>query len=178
MGRSDSYVVTLTREQMEQRRLAAARDLAAGHSQRRVADKFGVTEAAVSRWADALRAGGDEALRSRKATGQPLKLSEKDRDRLVRLLNKGAIANGYQTDLWTAARVAELIERRFGVSYHPMHVVKLLKKLGFRRVKPRREAIEKDHEKKAEWLAGTWVRIKKNSPQAPRSALSTNPGSR
>ena len=34
-------------------------------------------------------------------------------------LLKGAEANGYANDVWTLQRVAEVIERVSGVSYHP-----------------------------------------------------------
>jgi transposase len=38
---------------------------------------------------------------------------------------------GLDTGPWTCARVADLIEERFGVRYHPAHVCRLLHKLGY-----------------------------------------------
>ena len=58
---------------------------------------------------------------------------------------EGAKAHGWRTELWTAARVADLIERHFGISFHPEHVRKVLKrKLGWTSQKPQRRAKERD----------------------------------
>ena len=78
------------------------------------------------------------------------------------LLVEGAAAHGWPSDLWTTKRVAELIERTFGVRYHLHHVGKILRELGFTWKKPRRVAREKDLRCKEEWLRTTWVRIRKN----------------
>ncbi|WP_158598081.1 winged helix-turn-helix domain-containing protein [Noviherbaspirillum saxi] len=34
-----------------------------------------------------------------------------------KLLLQGAVANGFATELWTLQRIAEVIEREFGVAY-------------------------------------------------------------
>jgi transposase len=58
---------------------------------------------------------------------------------------QGAKAHGWRTELWTATRVADLIERHFEVSFHPEHVRKILKrKLGWTSQKPQRKAKERD----------------------------------
>ena len=41
---------------------------------------------------------------------------------------QGATAHGWPNALWTANRVAEVIRRRFGVSFHPEHVRKICKR--------------------------------------------------
>ncbi len=153
----------MTREQVERRRLAAARDLRAGMTQAAVARKYGVSETSASRWAKALRDGGLGALRARKAQGPEPRLSERDRDWLRVLLIEGAASHGWSTDLWTTKRVATLIEREFGVAYHFNHVGRLLLQLGFTWRKPRRVAREKDVARKDEWLRSTWAAIRKNS---------------
>jgi transposase len=38
---------------------------------------------------------------------------------------------GLDSSHWTCARVADLIEERFGVRYHPAHVCRLLHSLGY-----------------------------------------------
>jgi transposase len=40
----------------------------------------------------------------------------------------GATAHGWPNGLWTAARVAEVIRRHFGLTYPPEHVRKILKR--------------------------------------------------
>ncbi len=47
--------------------------------------------------------------------------------------------------MWTADRVARLIQQRFGVSFHPEHVRKILKRrLAWTSQKPKRKARERN----------------------------------
>jgi transposase len=58
---------------------------------------------------------------------------------------QGAKAHGWRTDLWTAARAADLIERHFQVAFHPEHARKVLKRrLNWTNQKPQRKARERD----------------------------------
>jgi len=52
---------------------------------------------------------------------------------LVQCLLKGAGHYGFATDLWTSPRVAQLIARRYGVTYHVDAILRLLAGLGFSR---------------------------------------------
>lgn len=154
--------VSLTREQIEKRRLAAGADLIAGMKQSDVARKHGVTPAAVSLWAQTICKDGIEGLRMRKARGNPSKLDRESRERLVEILETGPEAYGWDSGLWTSSRVVKVIRREFGVRYHPHYMPRLLRRLGFRPVKPKRRASEKDEDRKDAWLRITWVRVKKN----------------
>ena len=113
MSEKLSPVVTLTREQKEQRRLAAAQDLQEGEmSQSEIAEKHGVTQSAVSKWKSTLEEEGIEELESTKSEGNQgpdSELDEQNQEQLVELLERGAQAHGWETDLWTAKRVASLI---------------------------------------------------------------------
>jgi len=60
--------------------------------------------------------GGAGALHVRFSPGRPAKLSASERKRLIRLLLKGPAAQGYRTHLWSTARIAEMVEREFGVA--------------------------------------------------------------
>jgi transposase len=64
----------------------------------------------------------------RAAPGAPPRLSEQQRFKKVpELLQRGAEAHGFRGEAWRCERVAEVIPREFGVSYHPAHVSRLLK---------------------------------------------------
>ena len=153
----------LTRKQMEQRRLMAAKDLSIGMKQADVARKYGVNRSNISRWTKTLKKEGKSGLQMRKAKGAEPKLDLKQRGLLVEILVAGAKNYGFKTDLWTGKRVCKVIEKEFGASYHFKHIPKLLRGLDFRLIKPKRQANEKNEEEKREWIKTTWEYIKKNS---------------
>ncbi|MCC6857477.1 MAG: transposase [Bryobacterales bacterium] len=123
----------LTREEMEVRRLEAARALLQGATQSKVARQFGVSRTTASRWSHALRQSGPDSLRRRRATGRPSRLSSEQLRAIPRLIAEGAAAFGFPNDRWTTGRLARVIESQFGVRYDPDHVGRLMYKLGIRR---------------------------------------------
>jgi hypothetical protein len=99
-------------------------------------------------------------LDARPQPGPAPGLTDADLRRLEGLLAKGAKAHGWHNQLWTAARVARLIERHFGVAYHPEHVRKILKRrLGWTSQKPRRKARERNDKEVARWVGDEFPRI-------------------
>ena len=147
-----SPAITLTREQKEQRRLAAARDFQKGElTQAEIAEKHGVTPSAVSKWKSTLEKEGIEGLKSTNDEGNQgpdSQLNDQDQKQLVELLEDGAQAHGWETDLWASKRVAALIENEFGIGYTPRHCSRILRELGYCSVKPREGAAEKNSEEK------------------------------
>lgn len=127
---------------LEGRRRRALKLLSEGRSLHEVARRIRCAASSVLRWRNAWRRGGEKALQVRPSPGRPRKLPASQRRRLVRLLLKGARAHGYGTDLWTTARIAEVIERHLGVKYHPDHVGRLMHSLGWTHQKPQPGAIE------------------------------------
>ncbi len=59
------------------------------------------------------------------------------------------------------ARVAAVIEREFGVTYHPDHVGRLLKAAGWTVQKPTERATQRDEDEIAAWREQKWPEIKK-----------------
>lgn len=111
----------------EWRRLRAWELKQRGWSQRDIAEAFGVTETAVSRWMTSARQGGTNALFASPSPGAPRRLTDQDYRTLEELLAEGATTHGWPNNLWTAKRVAQIIQTHFGVHYHPAHVSRLLK---------------------------------------------------
>jgi transposase len=146
---------------LEARRRRAMVLLDQGLSLNAVARRVGCRASSVMRWRDARALHGAAGLRVRKASGRPPKLTAAKKERLIKLLLKGAPAQGHRTDVWTTARIADLIARHFGVQYHPDHVGRLLRQLGWSHQKPERRALERDEAAIERWKRTTWPRVKK-----------------
>ena len=131
-GMYATVTVTLSRDEMERRRLEAAEDLLKGITQARVARKFGVSRTTASRWYRTLEGQGLERLRKRKAPGRPSRLSSAQMAEVCEMFAAGARAFGFETDRWTTARLAQAIEGRFAIHYDPDHVGRLMHRLGLR----------------------------------------------
>jgi transposase len=120
---------------METRRLAAAKELLSGVTQSQVARRYGVSRTTASRWHRSIVQKGYEGLRKRRATGRPCRLTTDQVEEIRRMYTSGAQAFGFPTDRWTTARLAQAIERRFGIHYDQDHVGRLLHKFGLRQRK-------------------------------------------
>jgi len=119
-------------EKLEARRRLAASMLAKGRGIREVARAIGAAPSSVKRWKDALEEGGKNALKSKPHTGRPSRLSAKQRQELLRILKQGPRAANLRADQWTCHRVGTIIRRSFGVKYHPDHVSRILRALGWK----------------------------------------------
>ena len=104
---------------------------------------------------------GVEGLRHKPPPGATPRLSEDERARLPELLAQGAQAHGFRGDVWTCERVAIVIRKEFGVSYHPAHVSRLLKALRQSLQKPQRRANQRDEEAIERWKEERWPSLKK-----------------
>jgi transposase len=95
------------------------------------------------------------------APGASPRLSDKQRAKLPELLERGAQAHGFRGEVWRCERVAEVIRKEFGVSYHPAHVSRLLKALRQSLQKPQRRANQRDEEAIEDWKEHRWPQLKK-----------------
>ncbi len=165
-------------ELLEARRLQALRLLDEGFSLNEIGRMLDIAASSVMRWRDARDSGGEEALKVRFSPGRPRSLTDRQRRKVVKLLLKGAMANGFSTELWTTARVARLIEQHCEVQFHRSHVARLLHEMGFSCQKPERRALERDEDKIEDWKRKRWPQVKKTlRGWVPTSSLSTNPAS-
>jgi len=157
--------------------MEAARMLRQGVRQAEVARRVGVHRQSVGRWASELEASGRRGLKKAGRAGRKPKLTEKDLSKLERGLQRGPEALGYATGLWTTSRVAELIEQEFDVEYHPGHVWRILKQLGWSCQRPTGRARERDEEHIGWWKKERWPAIKKKpGNRGVRSSSSTKAG--
>jgi transposase len=145
----------------EGRRLRAWELYQQGWPQKQIAAALGVSAGAVSQWVARGKAGGVDALRNRPHSGATPKLSQQQRQRLPDILQRGAQAYGFVGDVWTQQRIASVIKREFGVSYHHDHIGRLLRAIGWSVQKPIERASERNDAAIERWRNEKWPAIKK-----------------
>src|SRR5918992_3826030 len=144
----------------EARRLQAWQLKQQGWPQRHIAEALGVSAAAVSQWLKRARQDGPQALRHRPPPGAPRRLASEQLARLPALLHRGPEAYGFRGQIWTRGRVAAVLRLEFGVSYHPVHVGRLLESIRWSPQKPASRARQRDEATIANWREQTWPAIK------------------
>ena len=127
-----------------------------GWFQRYIAVALGVTEDAVSRWLVRARNGGPEALRSRTSPGRPPKLAPAQKRLIPEFLWHGAEAYGFRGEVWTCARIAQVIQEELGTRYHKDHVGRLLRELHWTPQVPIRRALQRDEDAIRRWRKEVW----------------------
>src|SRR5687767_6586193 len=98
-----------TPAELERRRRLAVGRYDDGYPVDEIAAFLGVAARSVWRWVADRRAGGDPGLAARPAPGRPPRLTRAQEKVVARWLDDPPTAFGFRTDLWTAARVGELI---------------------------------------------------------------------
>jgi transposase len=134
-----------------------------GWSRHAIAEALGVSPVSVSRWFARVRDGGPEALRAHPSPGAPAKLTDAQRRLIPEFLWHGAEAYGFRGELWTCARVAQVIEEEFGVRYHKDHVGRLLKELHWTPQVPIRRAIQRDEKAIRRWRREVWPDLQRRA---------------
>ena len=148
-----------TPAELERRRRRGVELFGQGESPSDIAHFLGVHRSSLYRWrkqAERSPAG----LAARPQPHRPPRLSTSQLRQLETILARGAVANGWPNQLWTAARVGEVIFRHFGIRYHHDHVGRFLRqRLGWTPQKPRREARERDEGAILRWQSEEFPRI-------------------
>lgn len=133
-----------------------------GRRQIDVMAELEVSAQTASRWHRDWLAGGKEALAGAGRAGRLPRLSDGQLAEVEVALTEGPRAHGFPTDMWTLARVAEVIGRVTGVRYSTTQTWTILReRLGWSRQRPARRAVERDDEAIETWVAKDWPRIKK-----------------
>lgn len=127
---------------------------------------LGVHVETVRKWVRKHKAGGADGLAGTPHPGRTPFLTPEQEAEVLGWLAQKPTALGFRTDLWTAARVAQLIDERFGVTFHPSYLREWLTKRGCTPQKPARRAKQRNPEAVAGWLAGEY-------PAAPKKSRTT-----
>ena len=157
-------------EQEARRRLAVAR-VGEGWSPADTAAFLGVHVETVRKWVRAHKAGGEDGLAGTPHPGRAPVLTPEQEAEALGWLTRKPTAFGFRTDLWTAARVAQLIEQNFGVAFHPSYLREWLTKRRHSPQKPARRAKQRNPVAIGGWLADEYPAAQKKSrPTAPTSS--------
>jgi transposase len=148
------------RVRREKVRIQAATMFEKSRTTAQIASELRVSEKSVRQWRRQWTAGGTAALASAGPGGSDCKLSADQQRRLTEMLDDGPVAHGWGDARWTLARVAEVIERHFGVIYTLRAVSYLLHRIGYSQQVPTRRAIERDPEAIASWHRRRWPSVR------------------
>ena len=118
-----------------------------GESPTVIARILGVCRTSLYRWKWMAQAD-PKGLAARPHPGPKVRLTAEQLAELENLLLQGATKHGWHNVLWTAQRVAEMIHRHFGTTYHVEHVRTILRhRLRWSSQKPQKKAKQRNDEK-------------------------------
>src|SRR5579862_4225110 len=159
-GSKLSMKPALTRKQLAQCRQQAATLFEQGLSNAEVGRRIGISRQTVSGWRQRFQVQGEAGLQLHPPGPDP-RLSQQQQEQLVASLLQGPLAFGYDTQLWTLERIADLIAKQTGITYHPGHVWRLMRQWHWTCQKPEGVAKERNEAAIDHWLEVEWPRIKK-----------------
>jgi transposase len=88
------------------------------------------------------------------------------------MLTQAALVYGYREAVWTSRRVADLIQRTFGVHCHRAHCCRLLRTLNQSVQKPVVRASQRDEAAITRWKDERWPALKKRRSRNDASSSS------
>ena len=155
--------------EMEWRRKKGMELIRSGMKQAHVARRMGVNRRTVYDWKK--RIDDNQGFRNGKKRGRNSRLTDKQKEELKRIIDGGATSYGFPTDLWTLKRIADVIEREFGVHYNTTYIWQLLRILGYSAQIPITVAIEKDNEYVKKWLSEDYPQYVKEATEHKATIL-------
>ena len=147
--------------ELERRRRLAVARVRSGYTQTEVAQFLDVHLRSVQRWMQAYRKHGAAGLKAKPASGRPRRLTLAQERQVLSWFRRSPRSFGFPTELWTAARVAEVIRRKFRKEFHPHYITQWLAQRRVTSQKPARQARERNEREVRRWLREEWPRIKK-----------------
>jgi transposase len=132
-----------------------------GHTVSQIARFLKVHRSSVPLWIQHWNTERELGLLEGHRAGRPTSLSARQQEELQDILDSGPVAYGLETGIWTSPVISTVITQEFGVDYHPGHVRKLLKRLGYSVQRPTTRLVQADPAEKSRWVRYTYPRLKK-----------------
>ena len=136
-----------------------------GYSAPEISSILKLSNATVQPWIKNWNTFGEEGLFEGHRSGRNCRMSDSQKDTLCDIIESGPIAYGYNSGLWTSPMVTNVISEEFKILYHPGHVRKILKNLGFSVQRPTLELINKDPAEGHRWIRYKYPNLKKKLSQ-------------
>ena len=147
----------------------------ARHTAGDVARRFGVHRSTVSLWIHHWNHHAEQGLWEGQRSGRPRSLDSVQQKKLCDILDNGPAAYGLEIGMWTSASVAQIIREKFQRGYHPGHVRKMLRQLGYPAQRSKTRRVQPDLRQRRKWIRYTYPNLKK-TPKSKDEAASRGDG--
>lgn len=141
------------------KRIHALLALAQGQSVRDVAQMLALGEQTVRDYRNQYLFKGLASLVYTAPPGRPSKLTKTQRQQLAQWIKASPQDSGYSSGCWNTPMVQDLMQRHFGVVYHPHYIATLLQNMGFSYQKARLVSDHLSEAKRLEWRQTRWPKI-------------------
>ncbi len=126
------------------RRLLAIANALSGMSRKEAAEAAGMDRQALRDWVIRYNAHGPDGLHDCWGDGRPPRLEPQEQAELMRIVLAGPDPEADGLSAFTREDLVRICEARFGKSFHPASMGRLLKRLGLSRQKARPSHPQKD----------------------------------
>jgi transposase len=126
------------------RRLLAIASVLSGMSRKEAAEAAGMDRQTLRDWVIRYNAHGPDGLYDCWSDGRPPRLAPHEEAELMRIVLAGPDPEADGLSAFTREDLVRICEARFGKSFHPASMGRLLKRLGFSRQKARPSHPQKD----------------------------------
>ena len=147
------------------KRIHALLYLAEDKSVAQVSSILGLGEQTIRDYLHGFMWRGLASLVYQRPPGRPPRLTKTQRQELAQLIEAGPEVAGYESGCWSARMIQDLIQRHFGLEYHPHYICTLLHNMGFSFQKARFVSDHLNEAARVQWLEQTWPQILKLAHQ-------------
>src|SRR5215468_12110742 len=124
-----------------------------------LSERWHLSISCLYQWRQAFLLRGMDSLVYHYSGGRRPKLTPRQKNRLVELVEAGPLVVGCETACWTSVLIRVLIWREFGVLYNCQYVCTLLHNVGFSFQKARFVSDHLDAARRQAWLQEAWPMI-------------------
>ena len=153
---------SIPRDALEHYRFQAIKLRKKGWKVTKIAEAFDLHVKSVSRWFVKSSKHGEQSLKKTKARGAKPKLLLEQKKDIIDDLKKSAMEFGFETPLWTAKRVQQLIIKKYEIKIHISKICDWFKKIGLSSQKPKKNPPQRNETLIKNWIKKEWPNIDKH----------------